>query len=90
MMGYFITPRVTPHLLSLFHEPSICDAFNNSHVQFISDTLHIIRSVFKHQFFSYTLYAKYAFLLLFSILIDFSLNVKVATLIFISGRGLAI
>ena len=45
----------------------MCDAFDNSHVQYISDTLHIIRSVLNPQFIHYTKYAKYAFLLLFSI-----------------------
>ena len=51
------------------NEPPICDAFDNSHVQYISDTLHIIRSVFKPQFIHYTKYAKYASFLLFSIYI---------------------
>ena len=51
----------------LSFEPSICDAFYNTHVQYINDTLDIIRSVFKPQFIHYTKYAKYAFLLLFSI-----------------------
>ena len=52
-----------------FNEPSICDAFDNSHVQYISDTLHIIRSVVKLQFIHCTKYAKYAFLLLLSIIV---------------------
>ena len=47
--------------------PSICDAFDNTHVQYINDTLHINRSVFKPQFKHFTKYAKYAFLLLSSI-----------------------
>ena len=67
-MRYFIKPRVTPLYYHYFNEPSICDAFDNSHVQYISDTLHIIRSVFKPQFIHCTKYAKYAFLLLSSIL----------------------
>ena len=57
--------------MPLYHhysnEPSICDAFDYSHAQYISDTFHIIRSVFKPQFINYTNYAKYAFRLLFSI-----------------------
>ena len=63
----FITPRVTPLYYHYSNEPSICDAFGNSHVQYISGILHIIRSVFKPHFIHYTKYAKYAFLLLFSI-----------------------
>ena len=51
-----------------FNEPSICDAFDNTHAQYINDTLDIIRSVLKPQFIHYTKYAKYAFLLLFSII----------------------
>ena len=60
-------PRVMPLYYHYFNEPSICDAFDNTHVQYINDTLDIIRSVFKPQFMHYTKYAKYAFLLLFSI-----------------------
>ena len=60
-------PRVLPLYYHYSNEPSICDAFDNTHVQDINDTLHIIRSVFKPQFIHYTKYAKYAFLLLFSI-----------------------
>ena len=60
-------PRVTPLSYHYSNEPSICDAFDNSHVQYISDTLHIIRSVFNPQFIHYTKYAKHAFPLLFSI-----------------------
>ena len=41
-----------------------------SHIQYISDTLHIIGSVFKPQFIHCTKYAKYAFPLLFSICSD--------------------
>ena len=62
--------RVTPLYYRYSNELSIRDAFDNSHVQYISDTLHIIRSVFKPQFIHYTKYAKYAFLLLFSIIIQ--------------------
>ena len=47
--------------------PSICDAFDNTHVQCINDTLYINRTVFKPQFKHFTKYAKYAFLLLSSI-----------------------
>ena len=60
-------PRVTPLNYHYFKEPYICDAFDYTHVPYISDALHIIRSVFKPQFIHYTKYAKYAFLLLFSI-----------------------
>ena len=60
-------PRVTPLYYHYSNEPSICDAFDNTHVQYINDALHIIRSVFKPQFIHYTKYAKYAFLLLSSI-----------------------
>ena len=49
------------------NKPSICDAFDHTHVPYISYTLHIIRWVFKPKFIHYTKYAKYAFLLLFSI-----------------------
>ena len=68
-MNYFIMPIVMPLYYHYYYsnEPSICDAFDNTHVQYINDTLHIIRSVFKPQFIHYTKYAKYAFLLLFSI-----------------------
>ena len=65
--------RVTTLYYHYSNEPSICDAFDNLHVQHTSDTLHIIRSVFKPQIIHYTKYAKYAFLLLFSILHVFSL-----------------
>ena len=40
-------PRVTPLYYHYSNEPSICDAFDNAHVQYNNDTLHIIRSVFK-------------------------------------------
>ena len=60
-------PRVTPLYYHYSNELSICDAFDNTHVQYINDTLHIIRSVFKPQFIHYTKYTKYAFLLLSSI-----------------------
>ena len=60
-------PRVMPLYYRYYKEPPICDAFDYTHVQYISDTLDIIRSVFKPQFIHYTKYAKYAFLLLFSI-----------------------
>ena len=64
-----------PHFLSLFKLAiHICDAFDNTHVPCIIDTLHIIRSVFKPQFIHYTKYAKYAFLLLFSIHCNTVLN----------------
>ena len=66
-MSYFIAPRVTPPYYHYSNDPSICDAFDNSHVQYISDTLHIIRSVFNPHLIHYTKYAKYALLLLFSI-----------------------
>ena len=43
-----------PRVMSLYYhysnEPSICDAFDSTHVQYINDTLDIIRSVFKPQF----------------------------------------
>ena len=71
-MSYFITPRVMPLYYYYSNAPSICDAFDNSHVQYISDTLHIIRSVVKLQFIHCTKYAKYAFLLLFSIYLVFT------------------
>ena len=61
---FLFKPRVTPLYHHYSNEPSICDAFENPHVQLISDTLHIIRSEFKPQFIHCT---KYAFLLLFSI-----------------------
>ena len=61
-------PRVTPLNYHYSNEPSICDAFDYyTHVPYISDALHIIRSVFKPHFIHYTKYAKYAFLLLSSI-----------------------
>ena len=66
-MSYFIRPRVTSLYYHYSNEPSICDAFENTHVQYINDTLHIIRSVLKPQFIHDTKYAKYVFLLLFSI-----------------------
>ena len=66
----FITPRVTPLYHHYSNELSICDAFDKTHVLYISDTLNIIRSVFKPQFIHYSKYAKYAFLLLFSILVS--------------------
>ena len=69
-MSYFITPRLTPLYYRYSNEPSIFDAFDNSHVQYISDTLHIIRLVFKLQFIHFTKCAKYAFLLLFSIYVN--------------------
>ena len=66
-MSYFITPRVRSLYFHYSNDPSIRDAFDKSHVKCISDTLNIIRSVFKPQFIHFTKYAKYAFLLLFSI-----------------------
>ena len=69
-MSYFITPRVTPLYYHYSNEPSICDAFDNSRVQYISDTLHMIISVFNPKFIHYTKYVKYAFLLLFSIYVS--------------------
>ena len=60
-------PRVMPLYYHYSNESSICDAFDNTHVQYTNDTLDIIRSVFKPKFIHYTKYAKYAFLLLFSI-----------------------
>ena len=60
-------PRVMPLYYHYSYKPFICDAFDNTHVQYINDTLDIIRSVFKPQFIHYTKYTKYAFLLLFSI-----------------------
>ena len=53
-------PRVTPLYYHYSNEPSICDAFDSTHVQYINDTLHIIRSVFKPQLIHNTKYAKYA------------------------------
>ena len=50
----FVMPRVTPLYYHYSNEPSICDAFDNTHVQYINDTLHIIWSVFKTPI--YTLY----------------------------------
>ena len=47
-------PRVTPLYYHYSKEPSICNAFDNTHVQYINDTLHIIRTVFKTPI--YTLY----------------------------------
>ena len=71
IMSYFITrPRVTPLYYHYSIEPSIFDAFDNSHVQYVCDTLHIIKSLFNPQFIHYTKNAKYAFLLLFSIHIN--------------------
>ena len=52
-MSYFIMPRVTPLYHHYSNEPSVCDAFNDTHVQYINDTLHV-RSVFKTPI--YTLY----------------------------------
>ena len=46
------------------NELSVCDAFDYTHVLYISDTFLIIISVFNAQFIHYTKYAKYAFLLL--------------------------
>ena len=71
--GYFIIPRVTPLYFHYFDEPPICVAFDYTHVPYISDVLHIIRSVFKPQFIHYSKYAKYTFLLLFSIHVKISL-----------------
>ena len=68
-MSYFITSRVTTLYYHHSKEPSNCDAFDNAHVQYIRDAFYIIRSVFNSQFIHYTKYAKYAFLLLFSIYI---------------------
>ena len=60
-------PGVTPLYYHYPNWPSICNAFDYTHVPHISDTLHIIRRLFKPQFIHYTKYEKYAFLLLFSI-----------------------
>ena len=60
-------PTVMPLYYHYSKEQSFCDAFDDAHVQYINDNLDIIRSVFKPQFIHYTKYAKYAFLLLFSI-----------------------
>ena len=54
-------PRVMPLYYHYSNGPSICDAFDNTHVLYINDTLNIIRSAFKSQFIHYTKYAKYAF-----------------------------
>ena len=62
-----LCPELHPFIIIIQMAPSICDAFDNTHVQYINDTLHINRSVFKPQFIHYTKYAKYAFLLLSSI-----------------------
>ena len=43
----FHMPRIAPLYYYYYNEPSIWDAFDNSHVQYISDTLHSIISVFK-------------------------------------------
>ena len=67
-MSYFIMPRVTPLYHHFSNQPSISDAFDNTQVQYTNASLHIIRSVFKSQFKHQTKYAKYAFLLLFSII----------------------
>ena len=72
-----------PFIIIIQMAPSICDAFDNTHVQYINDTLHINRSVFKPQFIHYTKYAKYAFLLLSSIY-DIDSTVKVSSQICIS------
>ena len=55
-MNYFIMPIVMPLYYHYYYsnEPSICDAFDNTHVQYINDTLDTIRSVFKPPI--YTLY----------------------------------
>ena len=64
-------PRVMPLNYHYSNEPSICDAIDYyTHVPYISDALHIIRSVFKPHFIHYTKYAKYAFLLLSSIITE--------------------
>ena len=69
-----LCPELRPFNYHYSNEPSICDAFDYyTHVPYISDALHIIRSVFNPYFIHYTKYAKYAFLLLSSIgLIFFS------------------
>ena len=67
-------PRVTPLYYHYSNEPSICDAFDNTDVQYINDSLHIIRSVFKPQFIHYTKYTKSAFLLLSSIHVNRALS----------------
>ena len=69
-------PRVMPLYYHYSNEPSICDAFDKTHVQYINDTLNIIRSVFKPHFIHYTKCAKYAFLLLFSIISDLTINIR--------------
>ena len=63
----FYLPRVTPLYYHYSNEPSIFDAFDNTHAPYINDTSCIIISVFKPQFMHYSKCAKYAFLLLFSI-----------------------
>ena len=70
IMSYFIKPRVRSLYYQYSNDPSIRDAFDKSHFQYISNTLHIIRSVFKPQFMHFTKYAKCLFLLLFSIHLD--------------------
>ena len=67
IMSCFITPRVIPLYKDYSNELSVCDAFDYTHVLYISDTFLIIISVFNAQFIQYTKCAKYAFLLLLSI-----------------------
>ena len=67
IMSYLITPRVIPLYKHYSNELSICDTFDYTQVPYISDTFHIIKSVFNTQFIQYTKYAKYVFLLLLSI-----------------------
>ena len=62
-----LRPELRPFIIIIPMSFSICDTFDKTHVPYIRDFLHIIRSVFKPQFIHYSKYAKYAFLLLFSI-----------------------
>ena len=59
--------RVIPLYKLYSNELSVCDAFDYTHVPYISDTFIIIIPVFNAQFKQYTNHAKYAFLLLLSI-----------------------
>ena len=41
LLSYFIMPRVTPLYYPYSNEPAICGLFDNTHVEYINDTLHI-------------------------------------------------
>ena len=59
-----LRPELRPLVIIIPMSHPFEKAFDYTHVPYISDALHIIRSVFKPQFIHFT---KYAFLLLFSI-----------------------